>query len=202
MLYSLAAFFGVFIAFQSENLLMIFTDERFSGALAALIIMAFYPLHQTYGQINSALFFAMEKVDVYKNIGVLSTLLGLPLSFLFIYFLEWGAEGFAWKMVLLQLVAVNVQLYFNVKFLNLKFLSYIKHQLFALMFFVLIAVCSVSISPEFSSDLLNVLFSGFLYALLVMVGVYLLPSVFSTSRNELNIFGTRIKNKFKLSKSA
>jgi hypothetical protein len=32
MLYSIAAFFSVFISLQSENVLLIFTDEKFQGA--------------------------------------------------------------------------------------------------------------------------------------------------------------------------
>jgi len=58
MLYSIAAYFSVFIAFQAENLLSIFTDEKFKDALFVLVIMAFYPIHQTYGQLSGSLFFA------------------------------------------------------------------------------------------------------------------------------------------------
>jgi O-antigen/teichoic acid export membrane protein len=194
MLYAIAAYFGVFIALQSENVLLVFTDEQFKGAYVALIIMAFYPLHQTYGQLNSALFFATEKTQLYKKIGIVTSIVGLSFSLTFIYLLNLGAEGFAWKMVLVQVISVNAQLYFNTKLLKLKLLPFIKHQLYCLLILGLLAYIGISITPA-DEPLLNLFISGVIYTVLVIMATFFFPSLFMTKREVLKQFGYKLIRK-------
>ena len=56
MLYSIAAFFSCFIAVQADKVVYIFGGNKFEGAATAVTIMAFYPLHQTYGQLSGSVF--------------------------------------------------------------------------------------------------------------------------------------------------
>lgn len=185
MLYAIAAYFSAFIAFSSEGLLAIFTDERFQDAYLTLVIISFYPIHQTYGQLNAALFFATEKTTLYRNIGISSSLFGLLFTFLFIYFFEMGSVGFAWKMIISQVIGVNIQLFFNVIWLKLNFKSFVIHQLYTLIFFATIALISTSVL-QYSNDLMmNFVISGVVYTLLVFAGIILIPSIFKTNRQEL-----------------
>ncbi|MEA2016995.1 MAG: oligosaccharide flippase family protein, partial [Campylobacterota bacterium] len=77
MLYSLAAYFGVFISIQSENLLAIFTDEKFADAYLVLVVMAFYPIHQTYGQLSGSIFYATGQTKLVRNIAFVSQPIGM-----------------------------------------------------------------------------------------------------------------------------
>ena len=63
MLYSIATYFSVFIAIQSEIVLDIFTDDKFKDAYLVLMIMAFYPIHQTYGQLSGSIFMQQVKLN-------------------------------------------------------------------------------------------------------------------------------------------
>ena len=200
MLYSVAAYFGVFISFESENLIGIFADEKFKDAYLALVIMAFYPIHQTYGQLSGSLFFAMEETKLYKNIGILSSLVGLLLSFIFLYVLELGAVGFAWKMVLIQAVSVNIQLYYNVKLLSIKMLPFLIHQLVSVVFFVLLAYVSTQLIFTSYSGLLVFLLKGAFYTIMVLIGTIFIPYIFATNKQELRDFWQNIKTKFKRNK--
>ena len=195
MLYSISAYFGVFIAFQADNLLLIFTDEKFKDALFVLVIMAFYPIHQTYGQLSGSLFFALEQTKLYRNIGIFSSLLGLVLTFLFVYFLELGAIGFAWKMVISQIISVNLQLYFNTKFLKIKMYSFVQHQIYSILFFIFFAFLSSKIVLLEDSILLNFLMIGFIYTLLVLIASFFIPYIFSSSKKEIIELLERIKLK-------
>lgn len=196
MLYSVAAYFGVFIALQSENLLLTFTGEQFKGAYIALVIMAFYPLHQTYGQLNSALFFATENTQLYKKIGIMTSMVGLLFSLIFIYWLNLGAEGFAWKMVLIQIIGVNIQLYFNARFLKLKLGPFIKHQLYSVVMLGAMASIGLSLTPEDLEPLSHILISGAIYTLLVLVSAYLIPSLFMVKKTELKQFSHQLLIRF------
>jgi O-antigen/teichoic acid export membrane protein len=196
VLYVVAAYFGVFLAFQSENLLRIFVSDEFEGAHIVLIIMAFYPIHQTYGQLNSSFFFSTENTRQYRNIGLISSLIGLALSFIFIYELEMGAVGFAFKMVLGQLIGVNIQLYFIARFLKVKLVTFLKHQAIGPIFFVTVCYILSLVPWLIENSALELVFNGFLYTALVAIGFFLFPSVLGLKRMELVRFIHKIKNRF------
>lgn len=193
MLYSIAAFFAIFISFQSENLIHIFTDEKFKNATFALVIIAFYPIHQTYGQLTGSLFFATGQTNTYKNIGLISSLIGLPLTFLLLYVFQLGALGLAWKIVIVQIIAVNIQLYFNCKFLKISITPFLKHQLYSVVFFVALAFISKVSLFSIDQILLNFIFSGAFYTLLVMIGGFIFPTIFATTRDEIRALFFRNK---------
>ncbi|MGF1779086.1 lipopolysaccharide biosynthesis protein [Vibrio nomapromontoriensis] len=184
MLFSIAAYFSIFISFQSENVLTIFTDEEFKGAQLVLMVMAFYPIHQTYGQLSGSIFYATGQTKLYCNIGLFSMLLGLILTVLFVWVFNLGALGLAAKMLITQLIGVNVQLFFNSKLLGLKLIYFLKHQICVIISFSFIAYAS-SVYVVMYSPLTNFLLSGFIYTLFIMLIVLLFPKLFSLTRSEL-----------------
>lgn len=192
MLYSIAAYFGVFISFQSENLLAIFTDEKFIDAYLVLVVIAFYPIHQTYGQLSGSLFYVTEQTRLVRNIGIVSSLFGFSLTVFFIYFLQLGAVGLAWKMVIIQIISVNIQLYFNSKFLELSFFDFIYHQIVSLLFFVLIMFLTNFIMISLENKLIEFLLSGLIYTVFVTIGALIKPNIVGLSRENVlslkNIF--------------
>ncbi|MDQ7060718.1 MAG: oligosaccharide flippase family protein [Sulfurimonas sp.] len=193
MLYSIAAFFAVFISVQSENVLMIFTDEKFKDTYLVLVIMALYPMHQTYGQLSGSIFYATGQTKLMRNMALFTMPLGMAISFSTIYFLDLGAVGLAYKMVIGQLIGTNIQLYFNAKLLDFKIKHFLYHQLYALAFFVLIALVSSSII-NFSSPIIEFLSSGFLYTVFVIIFAYIFPQVFATNRDEIKEILVSLKN--------
>ncbi|NOX14976.1 MAG: lipopolysaccharide biosynthesis protein [Epsilonproteobacteria bacterium] len=196
MLYALAAYFGIFISMQSENVLIIFTDEKFQNAYLVLVIMAFYPLHQTYGQLSGSIFYATGQTKLMKNIGLISMGVGLVLSFTLIYILNLGAVGLAWKMIIGQFIGVNIQLYYNAKFLDFKIKSFVWHQIYTVVFFVILAYISSNIII-FNSPLVDFLLSGFIYTILVTIFTYIFPQIFATTRDEIKYNLLRLKNVIK-----
>ena len=186
MLYSITAYFAIFISVQNENILYIFTDERYLNASFVLILMALYPIHQTYGQLSGSIFYATNQTKLMRNIGYFIHSLGLLLTFIFIYLFDLGAVGLAWKMVIVQFIGVNIQLYFNAKFLNLDLKYFLKHQAYSVLFFIILAIVSSNIF-KFNSHLLDLIVSGGIYTLFVIIlGVYL-PQIFSIKKKRQNI---------------
>lgn len=185
MLYAVSAFFGVFIAFESENLLNIFTDNRFQDAYLALMLMAFYPIHQTYGQLNASLLFASEQTRLYRNIGLFSSLIGLFFSVCFIYYFELGALGFALKMIITQFISVNIQLVYNAKFLKLDIKPLLSHQIYSILFLALPAYICSHFFNFWDEPLYNFIFSGFLYSILSLVGIITFPAIVNLDRVEI-----------------
>lgn len=185
MLYSVSAYFAVFIAFQSEKLIEIFTDEKFKDASIVLMVMAFYPIHQTYGQLSGSLFFATNKTHLYKNIGLVSSFIGVVLTLIFLYVLKLEALGLACKMVLVQIISVTIQLYFNCKFLNISMRYFLKHQLYSISFFIVCAFLTQKFFLKVDSIVLEFFILGCVYTLLVIIGGLLIPKLFAVTLNEI-----------------
>jgi O-antigen/teichoic acid export membrane protein len=184
MLYAISAYIGVFVAFQSDNIISIFTDERFENASVVLMVMAFYPMHQTYGQLSGSVFYATGQTRLYRNIGIIGMSIGLLITFFLIYVMKLGALGLAWKLILAQLIGVIIQLYFNSKFLKFSFRNILWHQVYSVIFFVFLAYISTKVL-YFDSSLVTFLVSGVLYTALVIVFTYIFPKVFVTNRKEI-----------------
>lgn len=194
MLYSIAAFFAVFISMQSENVLMIFTDEKFKDAFLVLVIMALYPIHQTYGQLSGSIFYATGQTKLMRNMALFTMPLGMVMTFILVYVFDMGAVGLAWKMILIQFIGVNIQLYFNAKLLQLDMKHFIWHQIYSVVFFVSLAIIPLLII-SLNSALVEFLISGILYTGLVIIFSYIFPQVFATTKDEIKMNLQKVLNR-------
>jgi O-antigen/teichoic acid export membrane protein len=194
LLYGVAAFFSCFIAMQAENVAYIFGGSKFSDAAFAIAVMAFYPIHQTYGQLSGSVFYATGQTRLYRNTGVVFWLIGLPVTYFLLapadmMGLNAGSTGLAVKMVLIQFVGVNVNLYFISKFLKLSFWKYFTHQivcigcLLLLVFFSLKAVGHLHIS---SNIVVIFLLTGIIYTISVAGLTYFVPALFGLTRKDIH----------------
>lgn len=203
--YGVAAYFACFIAIQASVVVKLFGGDAFQDACIAVMIMSFYPLHQTYGQLTSTVFYAAGKTKAYRNIGIFFHVVGLPLTYYLIapthqMGLNFGAIGLAIKMVLINILGVNVQLYFCARLLGLNFNRYLMHQ-----FTCVLSLCAVGILASYSVDyflnsdgvLLSFLLSGFIYTLLVIGLGYALPQTFGVRREDLHHLAAAVLEKMK-----
>lgn len=196
MLYGISAFFGVFSAFESELIIQLFAGNDFENASICFTVLAFYPLHQTYGQLTSAIFFSTNQTRTYKNIGLIFSLIGVFVSTYLLSILNLGALGLAIKMVLLQIVSVNVLLYYNCKFLNLGFFVFFKNQvLVIILLYIGIALTSYFLS-DFHSLMLTLLINGVIYFFYTVTLFLLFPALFGFSRQEIASFYLNFKKRF------
>jgi len=187
ILYSISVYFGIFIFFQSKNIISIFTSKEFSSSFWVVSIMGLYPIHQTYGQINSSIFFVTERTKLYRNIEISSMLIGIAMSLILISLLNLGARGLAIKMVLMQIISVNIELYYNCKLLQIKFSTFVKHQLTTILFFIFPAIISSYIFNTYINNHLNAfLLAGISYTILMIVLIYFFPSIISLTKTEMS----------------
>jgi O-antigen/teichoic acid export membrane protein len=205
LLYGIAAYFACFIVIQAENVAYIFGGAKFQDAALPLAIMAFYPIHQTYGQLSGSVFFATGQTGLYRNIGITCMIIGLPITFFLIapvnmMGINAGSTGLAIKMVLIQFVGVNAQLYFNSRFLKFPFWKYFVHQivcvgsLLLLAFISLMAVDYLHIS---SNILINFLLNGIMYSISVAALTYFVPALFGLTRKDIRSLFQRLSKGIK-----
>jgi O-antigen/teichoic acid export membrane protein len=199
-LYALAAFFGVFSAIQAGKVGPVMGGEQFRGAAEAIGIMSLYPLHQTYGQLSGSLFYATGQTKLYRNISLATSLIALPVTFFLIgpknlWGLALGSTGLAVKMVLIQFVTINIQLWYNTRYLGLSFVKLLGHQLYcagALAVFAWISKGAADLwikNPFFS-----LVTSGLLYSSLVLLATITRPSLFYLSPGDIDFLRQKIRS--------
>ena len=208
MLYFIAAYFACFIAFQAEKVIYIFGGNKYKEAAMAVTIMAFFPIHQTYGQLGSSEFYATGQTRLQRNIGVLFMLIGLPVTYFLIAPVDrWGlnarATGLAIKMVTLQFIGVNVQLYFNARYLKFSFWKYLGHQIFVIVCLLVIAtgatIAGNKILTIWGSEnvVSGFLFSGVLYTLMVITLIYFLPIFMGLKKQDIQSLAHKMRKYIK-----
>jgi O-antigen/teichoic acid export membrane protein len=188
MLYSVAAFFAVFVAFEADQLIHLFSGEKFALAAPALSVIALYPIHQTYGQLSGSLFFANGNTSQYRNIGLFTSLIGVVFTFIFLYILDLGSLGLAYKMLITQLIGVTIQLYFNTTFLKIKMTPFLFHQIYSFLFFLIAAFVSVTLTSSIQTLWINLSVCAVFYTVLTIIGGIIFPQIFAISRGEIKTF--------------
>lgn len=141
-LYLISMFISVLVFFNADFISSFLGGAEFKNATLVLSIMAFYPVHQSLGQINGSLFYSTDRNRIYRNVGLFFMPLSLLLSYFFIapenmYGLNMGAKGLAIQMVLIQIATVNTNSYVNCKFFNISFAGLLAYQVVVPVIFLL-----------------------------------------------------------------
>ena len=194
LLYSIAAYISCFVAIQSDKLIYLMGGSQYKNAYFSVLIMSFYPIHQTYGQLSGSVFLATGQTKLYARLGILSVILGLPMVFVLVasskfFGLNLGATGLATKMVLIQIIFVNIQLFYNSRLLNLNFWKYLGHQVVSMACLVIISLAVMwfvdyGIHLE-NHVMISFLLSGMIYTGLVVILVYFQPIVFGITSQDV-----------------
>lgn len=202
MLYSMAAYFSVFLALQAREVSLILGGKEYMGATQALAVMVLYPIHQTYGQLSNSVLLAVDRTRIYRNIAVFMSVVGTVATYFLIAPVQWfgmnlGAMGLAIKMVVINFISVNIFLWVNTKMLDLSFARFLWHQVYSVALMAVAALLAIKVVGLLTQQLItSFLLTGMLYTLLVIVCGYLFPAIFSVSRREIHehlaSFKTRI----------
>jgi hypothetical protein len=182
---------------------LIFGGSRYAQASVPIGLMSLYAIHRTYGQLSSSVFLATGQTRLYRNLGVGIMLFGLALTFFVLApanfgGLHLGATGLALKMVIAQLIEVNLGLWFNARFLQFSFWKFLSHQLY-----VVAPLAGISWLAAKTMDLIipnplaSLLGSGVIYAFGCGALLLLFPSLLFISRTELHGQISSLARKFK-----
>jgi O-antigen/teichoic acid export membrane protein len=128
----LAFFFGV-VSFGAilpwvDDLIELLLGKSYLPGKMSIMIMLFYPIHQSIGQILGTLFMATERNKQYVIVQIVYCIFGIGLTYflvgsshMILLTLNLGAVGMAIKMVILQFATVTTLQYIIAKINNWKF---------------------------------------------------------------------------------
>lgn len=192
----MAALIAVYFSLLSKEIVDIIGANEYSGAIVPITIMMLYPVHQTYGRFCGAVLLSTERTDLYRNITIFASLIGLPLSFILIaperYFgFNLGATGLALKMVLIQAISVNMMLFAACRLIGESFMKFFSRQIGVLTILSALGLMASFIGGSLAwgdgktGSLLKLGFSGPLYLMAALLLCLLFPWVLGLTREEL-----------------
>lgn len=186
------------IPWSKELLFLLLGSEYTSGSIT-LSVMAFYPIHQTLGQINGTMFVATEDTNTMSKVGIIMMLISIPLTYLAVASsalvipgLGLGSLGVAIKLLTINLFLVFYQKIIITRKFNLKnnylFDIYFPICTLALSFIAKILITKL-INFNYASGLniyLQVATGILLYFSFLLISLLLAPSLFRLNRNDLD----------------
>jgi len=182
-LYIISMFISVLVFFNADFISLFLGGAEFKQSTLVLSIMAFYPVHQSLGQINGSFFYSTQRTKEYRNVGLFFMSFGILLSFFLIapsgmYGLNLGAKGLAIQMVLIQILTVNVNSYLNCRFFKIRYSNLLTYQIVIFVILVLIGLtCNNIINSVTQSGFLKLLMFGTILTIITTGIVYIFPSI-------------------------
>lgn len=191
MLYAIAAYFSCFVVIEAEAVVRLFGGTAFAGAILPVQIMALYPMHQSYGQVVSSVYFATGDTKILRNNTVLSLVVGILCSWFLLApghlgGLNLGAFGLAVKMVAVQFVFVNFLLWRCSRFIPLKLGRNLAHQLLCPLALLSLALLAGQFSARLQlGGVLSFLVSGLCYTAAAGLLCWFFPWLSGMTRQEM-----------------
>jgi O-antigen/teichoic acid export membrane protein len=194
-LFFLAAAGAGFLVPWAEDILRITLGLAYVGGAATLMIMFFYPLHQSMGQIGGTMAYATGRVNVYVKLGMafmassmVATYFVLALPEATVPGLGLGSVGLAGKMVVMQLVSVNALAYYLARSLKMEFdwLFQPASAIACLSAGYLAYVIPNSLTDVASHFWLAIFLAGILYALMLLGIVMAAPGLAGLRRSDID----------------
>ena len=202
--------FWTVLAFLFIQLLYIGTDIGLTASITDGLVFTFL-----LGGIGLTLWYPARYIPIEKNsplkiilshsIGALiTTIIWLSIGYFLLapqkmMGLNAGALGLAIKTVVLNVIFVNVQLFFNSRFLGLRFWRYLGHQVLCVGS-LLGCACTATFCIEYfvglhDKILLSFFLSGLFYTLLVIGVAYFQPIVVGLKRSDIHTIIQFIRRK-------
>jgi O-antigen/teichoic acid export membrane protein len=116
------------LSLSSPTLVLLLAGDSYRAAVPVMMVMAFYPLQQTYGQLTTAIFKASGQTTLYRNVNILYSIPNLLLTYFllasptaWIPGLGLGAMGMALRMVVYGLIGIQAYEWLIFRYLQLNY---------------------------------------------------------------------------------
>lgn len=198
--YFIAAVGACFLVPFSKEILILLLGPKYEAGWLCLAIMFIYPIHQSLGQINGTYFYATTQTKLYSKLGIIMMMVGIPVTYFvlaspsaMIPGLGLASIGLALKMVILNMIGVNIFTYFICKSSKWKFNFLYQFTTIGLL---LMASFTIKGFLSWSLNLINISLYPLvfiiicipIYILIIGVIIYFFPKIIGIEKEELISF--------------
>jgi len=181
---------GAMFPWASE-ILVLTVGERYLDASLPMMVMLLYPVHQSLGQISSSFLLASGNQKAQVIIGIPFMLI----SFLVAYFmlapsnmgipgLQLASSGLAFKMVIMQLIQVNIIMWWIARVFKWKFDWSSQFIILALTIFFGLTLKFLVVTLFHLPMIFLMMLYGLLYLILVISILYFKPTILGYQKDE------------------
>jgi O-antigen/teichoic acid export membrane protein len=206
------AIISCFMVPWAKEIVTFLLGNAYKESWAIFAIMLLYPIHQSMGQVNATMFLACSRTKAYSAISIIGQVISIPVSYILIASsedilipgLELGAFGLAIKMVVLNILLVNIQALMIARFNGWKYEW--KYQVFGITsvlalsysvkYMISFLFPTLALSTDNLSLIILFLSSGVIYLIGVAVILWVYPQVAGLEKRELQTFLNKV-NPFK-----
>ena len=185
----------------THEIITITIGKEYIPGLFTMAIMFLYPIHQSMGQINGTVLYATGHTRLQVLNGIFMMCLSLVVAFFlmapkdfFIPGLELSSKGLAYKMLLVQVISVNILAFFIATLFRWKYNWFFQvYSLVAtlsigwIVSYIIKQVVGTDLSLLFiSNHLLKMFIAAPIYLLLIFGLLYSFPLIAGLTREELD----------------
>lgn len=191
---------GAFIPWTAE-LINIMLGAQYKGAYSTMLLMFVYPVHQTIGQIGGTMLMATGKTLVQVKLGIGFMII----SIILVYFmlapsnalipgLGLASGGLAWKMVIMQLIQVNILILVLSKLFDWNYDW--QFQIYGLGTTVIIGMLIKYFIIDFFavSSIVSIFIFAVLYMTTIGIIVYIRPNISGLTNLDIEAFKFKLLN--------
>ena len=195
----LGAMISGFLFPWSEQIVVICLGEDYAKSWPIFAVMLLYPIHQSMGRIGTTMFLACGQTHRHMLITISMLLIFMPASYIvlapssgeWLSGLEMGAFGMACKMVVMGIVAVNIQAWVIARYAGWKFDW--TFQIVGIPIMMLLGFAAKSLvetlwslkNVSIDGLLVPVIAACFLYVFMALAVVWWLPWLIGSDREDL-----------------
>lgn len=192
-----AAVGACFLIPFSKEILILLLGPKYEAGWLCLAIMFLYPIHQSLGQINGTYFYATAQTKLYSKLGIVFMIISIPVTYFVLASpsatipgLGLASIGLALKMVILNMIGVNIFSYFICKLSKWKFdilYQFTTIGLLLIISFTIKVILSWSLNLTSISlyPLVFIILCLPIYILIVGVIIYFFPKIIGIEKEEL-----------------
>jgi O-antigen/teichoic acid export membrane protein len=148
-----AAVISMGFMLTTSELLSLVIENPTRAHVITFTLMAFYPIHQVYGQFFSTYYLSSDRTSMLTKINSVSIFISIPVSYfllapkdMLLPGLNLGSLGIAVKQVVLQLFSTNILLIFILKHIKIPYSKFFTEQFILLLLSLGIVVLGFYIS--------------------------------------------------------
>jgi len=193
ILYLIGAVVAGYTLPWASEILQLTVGSMYAGGYMVFALMLLYPVHQSMGQIGGMMLLATGKTRLKVVLGIVTMLFGVLVAYFMmspsnsiIPGLGLAAEGLAWKMIIVQVLEVNLLAFFIARQFDWSFDWWYQVSILSTVLAVGWATKIIVISFTQSSLVLTIITSFFVYVFLIICLVYLEPRLIGVNRKKLN----------------
>ncbi len=201
-LFFISAFIaGIFLPWVAE-LIEITLGDQYKDAYLTMFLLILYPIHQSLGQITGVVLLATMRTKLHSIVGIVTMILSMIITYIILAPSDYalpgmnlGSSAVALKLIIIQLIQVNVLYYLIIKELKKGKLEifYQPTTLFIIFINAFLSKEIVEYLFEFNI-LLTFIISNIIYFILIIIVIFKYPKITGMSNLTLNKYTNQIKS--------